>query len=97
MVKRSINYECAFSSSLLGLAGSLILGLLDLNLGQAQNKFSQYFEKHFHQSSIVSSKEDKPTTLAIQKIYNNLDNVVSFKKTSDNHSKLSKLDSLIEF
>ena len=29
----------AFSSSLLGLAGSLILGLLDLNLGQAQNKF----------------------------------------------------------
>ena len=35
----------AFSSSLLGLAGSLILGLLDLNLGQAQNKFSQYFEK----------------------------------------------------
>ena len=35
----------AFSSSLLGLAGSLILGLLDLNLGQAQNKYSQFFEK----------------------------------------------------
>ena len=29
----------AFSSSLLGLAGSLILGFIDLQLGQAQNKF----------------------------------------------------------
>ena len=35
----------AFSSSLLGLAGSLILGFVDLNLGQAQSKFSQNFEK----------------------------------------------------
>ena len=26
----------AFSSSLLGLAGSLILGFIDINLGQAQ-------------------------------------------------------------
>ena len=29
----------AFSSSLLGLAGSLVLGFLDLQLGQAQNRF----------------------------------------------------------
>nr|MBT6353502.1 flagellar motor protein MotA [Pelagibacteraceae bacterium] len=35
----------AFSSSLLGLAGSLILGFMDINLGQAQNKFSLFFEK----------------------------------------------------
>ena len=77
----------AFSSSLLGLAGSLILGLLDLNLGQAQNKFSQYFEKTLssNASPDFTNKEDKPTTLAIQKIYDNLDNVVSaLKKTSDN-------------
>ena len=38
----------AFSSSLLGLAGSLILGFMDLNFGQAQNKFSQYvLNKYF--------------------------------------------------
>ncbi len=88
----------AFSSSLLGLAGSLILGLLDLNLGQAQNKFSQYFEKTLssNASPDFTNKEDKPTTLAIQKIYDNLDNVVSaLKKTSDNHSKLS--DNLDKF
>ena len=36
----------AFSSSLLGLAGSLILGYADLNLGQANNKFIQFFEKN---------------------------------------------------
>ena len=35
----------AFSSSLLGLAGSLILGFVDLQLGQAQGKFSQFAEK----------------------------------------------------
>ena len=88
----------AFSSSLLGLAGSLVLGLLDLNLGQAQNKFSQYFEKTLssNASPDFTNKEDKPTTLAIQKIYDNLDNVVSaLKKTSDNHSKLS--DNLDKF
>ncbi len=61
----------AFSSSLLGLAGSLILGLLDLNLGQAQNKFSQYYEKVLNANSSpdFSNVDDKPTGEAIQKIY----------------------------
>lgn len=34
----------AFSSSLFGLAGSLILGFLDLQLGQAQNRFVMELE-----------------------------------------------------
>ena len=34
----------AFSSSLFGLAGSLILGFLDLQLGQAQNRFIMELE-----------------------------------------------------
>ena len=42
----------AFSSSLLGLAGSLILGFMDINLGQAQNKFSLFFEKTLENNSI---------------------------------------------
>jgi hypothetical protein len=35
----------AFSSSLFGLAGSLVLGFLDLQAGQAQNRFYNYLEE----------------------------------------------------
>jgi hypothetical protein len=35
----------AFSSSLFGLAGSLVLGFLDLNAGQAQNRFYNALEE----------------------------------------------------
>ncbi|MCW5731265.1 MAG: flagellar motor protein MotA [Alphaproteobacteria bacterium] len=35
----------AFSSSLFGLAGSLVLGFLDLQAGQAQNRFYNEFEE----------------------------------------------------
>ncbi len=82
----------AFSSSLLGLAGSLILGLLDLNLGQAQNKYSIFFEKTLSSNSSpeFNNKEDKPTIQALQKIYDNLDILVNtIKKTSNNQSEIS--------
>ena len=83
----------AFSSSLLGLAGSLILGLLDLNLGQAQNKFSQFFEKTLSNNSSpdFSNKVADPTSSAIQKIYDNLDNIVNaLKNSSENQIYISK-------
>ncbi len=83
----------AFSSSLLGLAGSLILGLLDLNLGQAQNKYSQFFENILSSNSSpeFTNKEDKPTTAAIQKIYDNLENIVNaLKQSFENQNKISK-------
>tara|TARA_B100002052_G_C15788303_1_gene555026 strand:+ start:86 stop:1111 length:1026 start_codon:yes stop_codon:yes gene_type:complete len=83
----------AFSSSLLGLAGSLILGLLDLNLGQAQNKFSQFFEKTLSNNSSpdFTNKEVSPTANAIQKIYDNLDNIVNaLKNSSENQINISK-------
>ena len=82
----------AFSSSLLGLAGSLILGLLDLNLGQAQNKFSQFFEKILSSNSApeFTNTETTPTTEAIQKIYDNLHVIVSaLKKSSENHNQIA--------
>ena len=88
----------AFSSSLLGLAGSLILGLLDLNLGQAQNKFSQFFEKTLSSNAApeLINKEDRPTSEAIQKIYDNLDNIIhALKLSSDNQTKIS--NNLIKF
>ena len=82
----------AFSSSLLGLAGSLILGLLDLNLGQAQNKFSQFFEKILSSNSTpeFTNTETTSTTEAIQKIYDNLHVIVSaLKKSSENHNQIA--------
>ena len=83
----------AFSSSLLGLAGSLILGFMDINLGQAQNKFSQYFEKIANlNSSPEFSKilqSDNTTDKSIQKIYENLDNIVfALKETTQNQNQL---------
>ena len=95
----------AFSSSLLGLAGSLILGFMDINLGQAQNKFSLFFEKTLENNSIPdflkSSTSDNLSQQALQKIYDNLDSVVySLKQTSENQneisSNLSKLNEQIK-
>ena len=84
----------AFSSSLFGLAGSLILGFVDLQLGQAQNKFSQFIEKIINNNSSVDliNKEntlDNSSLVAMQKIYDNLDSVVfSLKETSRNQSQI---------
>ena len=84
----------AFSSSLLGLAGSLILGFVDLQLGQAQNKFSQFAEKVIGNNSspdfiTANASSDNNTLTAIQKIYDNLDNLVfSLKETAQNQSQI---------
>ena len=95
----------AFSSSLLGLAGSLILGYMDINLGQAQNKFSLFFEKIINNNSItdliISSGSDNINQQALQKIYDNLDSIVySLKQTSENQNEinnnLSKLSEQIK-
>jgi len=93
----------AFSSSLLGLAGSLILGFVDLQLGQAQNKFSQFAEKIILGNSSpdfmsTNTSSDKNTLAAIQKIYDNLDNLVfSLKESAQNQSQIfSYMKSLTE-
>ena len=93
----------AFSSSLLGLAGSLILGFVDLQLGQAQSKFSQFAEKVILNNSSpdfvsTNSSSDKNALIAIQKIYDNLENLVfSLKETSQNQSQIfSYMKSLTE-
>ena len=92
----------AFSSSLLGLAGSLILGFADLNLGQAQNKFTQFLEKTLQNNSspdfINTSASDQSTLSAIQKIYENLDSLVyTLKETSQHQSQIfSYMQSMTE-
>ena len=45
----------AFSSSLFGLAGSLVLGFLDLQAGQAQNRFFNDLEEWLSQLTRLSS------------------------------------------
>ena len=45
----------AFSSSLFGLAGSLILGFLDLQAGHAQNRFVNELEEWLSSSTRISS------------------------------------------
>jgi len=95
----------AFSSSLLGLAGSLILGFMDINLGQAQNKFSLFFEKILENNSVPDLlnplTSDNLNQQALQKIYDNLDSVVySLKQTTENqneiNNKLLKLNDQIK-
>ena len=84
----------AFSSSLLGLAGSLILGFMDINLGQAQNKFSLFFEKIVNNNSAPdlanNSNLSEINNQGLQKIYDNLDSIVySLKKTSENQNEIN--------
>lgn len=45
----------AFSSSLFGLSGSLVIGFLDLQAGQAQSRFFQEVEDWIHSISRVSA------------------------------------------
>lgn len=45
----------AFSSSLFGLSGSLILGFLDLQAGQAQNRFFNELEEYLSASTRLST------------------------------------------
>lgn len=92
----------AFSSSLLGLAGSLILGFIDLNLGQAQNRFTQFLEKILQANSspdfVNVQSSNSSTLIAIQKIYDNLDSLVfTLKETSQQQSQIfSFMQSLSE-
>jgi len=84
----------AFSSSLLGLAGSLILGFIDINLGQAQNKFSLFFEKIINNNSVPDliniNSSNNLNNQALQKIYDNLDSIVySLKQTSENQNEIN--------
>ena len=48
----------AFSSSLFGLAGSLILGFLDLQVGQASNRFFNELEDWLSQMAIFTTSNE---------------------------------------
>lgn len=50
----------AFSSSLFGLSGSLVLGFLDLRAGQAQNRFYNELEEYLSTRTQVSTDNGSP-------------------------------------
>ncbi len=50
----------AFSSSLFGLAGSLILGFLDLQAGQAQNRFYNDLEDWLSSVTQITDTDERP-------------------------------------
>lgn len=54
----------AFSSSLFGLAGSLVLGFLDLQVGQASNRFFNELEDWLSQMAIFTATETGNTGLS---------------------------------
>ena len=84
----------AFSSSLFGLAGSLILGFVDLQMGQCQSIFLQNIEKFMRNNSTAhlqsdSSNVDTHTTEAIQKLYDNLGNLTYvLQESSQNQDQI---------
>ncbi len=57
----------SFTSSLFGLAGSLILGFLDLQAGQAQNRFYSEFEEflagHVQTTPIIETAPEAPVVV----------------------------------
>ena len=67
---------------------------MDINLGQAQNKFSLFFEKIVNNNSapdlINNSNLSDIKQQSLQKIYDNLDSIVfSLKKTSENQNEVN--------
>tara|TARA_Y100000590_G_scaffold151765_1_gene174369 strand:+ start:1268 stop:2317 length:1050 start_codon:yes stop_codon:yes gene_type:complete len=84
----------AFSSSLFGLAGSLILGFVDLQMGQSQSLFLQNVEKYMinnsapHMSKDESVTDDR-TSDAIQKLYDNLGNLTyTLQESAQNQEEI---------
>jgi hypothetical protein len=61
----------AFSSSLFGLGGALVLGVLDLQAGHAQNRFYNYLEEWLSElthlpSSTLTAEGDQPLPVYIE-------------------------------
>jgi len=58
----------AFSSSLFGLTGSLILGFLDLQAGNAQNRFYNELEEWLSTVTSIVGEQEAPTTMLTETV-----------------------------
>lgn len=64
LVKPLGGMSTAFSASMFGLAGSLILGFLDLTSGQAQNRFANEIEEWLADQTFLENPETGPDSPA---------------------------------
>ncbi|MFQ5545053.1 MAG: flagellar motor protein MotA, partial [Acidiferrobacterales bacterium] len=75
----------AFSSSLFGLSGALVLGVLDLQSGHAQNRFYNYLEEWLseltHLPSSTLTESDQPLPVYIEAL---------LEQTADNLNELQR-------
>lgn len=85
-----------FSSSLFGLTGSLILGFLDLQAGQAQNQFYRYLEDWLStQTKLTHNKmmgegESVPAYLSalVEKTADSLDHLIKLLGQDDHNKRI---------
>ncbi|MCX5615159.1 MotA/TolQ/ExbB proton channel family protein [Bombella saccharophila] len=64
LTKPLVGMSTAFSASMFGLAGSLILGFLDLTSGQAQNRFANEIEEWLADLTFLDSPVNTPSPSA---------------------------------
>ncbi len=63
----------AFASSLLGLAGSLILGFLEIMSGQAQNRFYRELEEALSQITRIARSEEEGVSFLAESLERNFE------------------------
>jgi hypothetical protein len=66
----------SFSSSLFGLAGSLVLGFLDLQSGQAQNRFYNELEDWLAETLVDVSTSGETPQLAVEGLARGINHLV---------------------
>lgn len=66
----------SFSSSLFGLAGSLVLGFLDLQSGQAQNRFYNELEDWLAETLVDVAASGETPQLAVEGLARGINNLV---------------------
>ena len=94
----------AFSSSLFGLAGSLVLGFLDLQTSQAQNRFYTNLEDWLSTVTNITTVENENTEktgvspvqlrLTLQDMQQSIERLGNHEKGSANTSDQNNLDTL---
>jgi hypothetical protein len=92
----------AFSSSLFGLAGSLILGFLDLQSSQAQNRFYQELEDWLSTITNIDASEGTSQTpsnaisRSLMRIEQDLNRIDNASNNTGNTQSTAALEDLVE-
>ena len=86
----------AFSSSLLGLAGSLLVGLLDLLAGHGQNRFFRQLEEWLSRITRISTSQSESLHEGVSGVGTDLTSVIEELRRSIYASEQTRLASQVE-